>query len=219
MGLTDVGVYGWGRRAGARHLLPRGHKPKFAGLRDNYRQDACRTTVDCRIVRLNPARLTMKPTSMKHLLQSPSAAPSSGCPCPVVFAVPSASVPKRSRARQWAQGLVVGTALVLVASSCASLNVKRDTETSGTFNSSGRAFTFFGYVFPRQAIQIAHENVADAGLPNCHATSVSETDWGWLDWVLEIISFRSARVKGTWGFNGETLGLDTSGLDSEHGNQ
>lgn len=96
---------------------------------------------------------------------------------------------------------------VLTLSSCASLSVKRDTETSGTFNSSARSFTLFSYAFPRPAIQIAHENIADAGLPNTHASSVSQTDWGWFDWVLELISIRSARVKGTWGFNGESLGL------------
>lgn len=116
-----------------------------------------------------------------------------------------------ARTAPWGLTLVLGATLGLA--SCASLSVKRDTATSGTFNSSARSFTILSYSIPRQAIQIAHENIADAGLPNTHATKVSHTDWGWFDWVLEIISIRSARVKGTWGFNGESLGLDPSAAE------
>ena len=110
-------------------------------------------------------------------------------------------------------GITLVLAATLGLGSCASLSVKRDTATSGTFNSSARSFTILSYSIPRQAIQIAHENIADAGLPNTHATRVTHTDWGWFDWLLEIISIRSARVKGTWGFNGESLGLDPSVVD------
>ena len=46
-------------------------------------------------------------------------------------------------------------------------------------------------------------NIADAGLPNTHATSVSQTNWGWFDWILDIISVRVATIEGTWGFTGE----------------
>ncbi len=28
-------------------------------------------------------------------------------------------------------------------------------------------------------------------------------DWGWWNWVLDIVSVRSARIEGTWGFEGE----------------
>lgn len=135
--------------------------------------------------------MTMSPKTMKPQHQTRSKRSSSAIGQPT---------------RRFHRGaLLLGAALVL--SSCASLSVKRDTETSGTFNSSARSFTLFSYVFPRPAIQIAHENIADAGLPNTTATYVRETDWGWFDWVLELISIRSARVKGTWGFNGESLGL------------
>ena len=125
-----------------------------------------------------------------------------------------ASKPRLAGPARWQPAAVLGVALLM--SSCASLSVKRDTATSGTFNSSARSFTILSYSLPRPSIQIAHENIADAGLPNTHATSVTHTDWGWFDWVLEIISVRSARVKGTWGFNGESLGLDPSAAaDSE----
>ena len=90
--------------------------------------------------------------------------------------------------------------------SCASLSVKRDTETSGTFSSTARSFTLFSWDLPRPAIQVAHENAGDAGLPNLQPTKVRETNWGPFDWILEIISVRSARVSGTWGFTGEDLG-------------
>lgn len=90
--------------------------------------------------------------------------------------------------------------LLLTVSSCAQLSIRRDTETSGTFISTGRSITFLSWEMPRPAIQIAHENAADAGLPNIQATSVRATDWGWLDWLLEIVSTRSARVTGTWGY-------------------
>ncbi len=115
-----------------------------------------------------------------------------------------------SRPRQAPAALAALLCATLGAASCASLSVKRDTATSGTFNSSARSFTILSYAIPRPSIQIAHENIADAGLPNTHATRVTHTDWGWFDWLLEIISIRSARVKGTWGFNGESLGLDPS---------
>ena len=94
---------------------------------------------------------------------------------------------------------LLACALLLTLSSCAQLTVQRDTETSGTFTSSARSITFLSWEIPRSAIQIAHENAADAGLPNIEATSVKATDWGWFDWILEIVGTRSARVTGTWG--------------------
>lgn len=94
---------------------------------------------------------------------------------------------------------LLACALLLTLSSCAQLSVQRDTETSGTFTSSARSITILSWEIPRSAIQIAHENAADAGLPNIEATSVTATDWGWFDWILEIVSTRSARVTGTWG--------------------
>ena len=90
--------------------------------------------------------------------------------------------------------------LSMALTSCASLNVTRDTETSGSFRSSGRAFTFLSWDMPRSAAQIAHSNIADTGLPNIEVTKVSATDWGWFDWILEIVGVRSAKVRGTWGY-------------------
>ena len=55
------------------------------------------------------------------------------------------------------------------------------------------------------AIQIAHENISDAGLPNVRETDVHRTDWGWFNWILEIFSTRTAHVRGTWGYSGEEI--------------
>ncbi len=114
---------------------------------------------------------------------------------------PTRSVSSRSPGRR---ARLAGAVLVAaMASSCANLSVKSDSATSGTFSSTARSFTFLSWDMPRPAIQVAHENASDTGLPNLQATSVKETDWGWFDWVLEIIGSRSASVRGTWGFTGE----------------
>lgn len=96
------------------------------------------------------------------------------------------------------QAAILGVCLAFT--SCASLDVTRDTETSGTFRSSGRSFTLLSWDMPRSAAQIAHSNVADTGLPNIEVTRASVTDWGWFDWILEIVGVRSANVRGTWGY-------------------
>jgi len=28
-------------------------------------------------------------------------------------------------------------------------------------------------------------------------------DWGWWNWVLDIVSVRVGTIRGTWGFSGE----------------
>lgn len=109
------------------------------------------------------------------------------------------------RTRLGRGAVLFGSALLVasMASSCASLSVERDTATSGTFSSRALSFTLLSWDMPRPAIQVAHENASDAGLPNIQATSVYETDLGWFDWILEIIGVRRASVRGTWGFTGE----------------
>lgn len=93
----------------------------------------------------------------------------------------------------------VAAAVLSLAAGCASVEFTRDTETSGTFESSARSFTFLGWEVPRRAIVAALENASDSRLPQLVITEKHATDWGWWDWVLEIISSRSATVSGTWG--------------------
>jgi hypothetical protein len=93
----------------------------------------------------------------------------------------------------------VAAALLALAAGCASVDFKRDTETSGTFESSARSFTFLGWEIPRPALVAALENASDSRLPQLVITEQRTTDWGWWDWLLEIISSRSATVRGTWG--------------------
>ena len=95
-------------------------------------------------------------------------------------------------------------ALALFPSGCASVSFERESATSGTFQSTGWAFTIASIDLPRPALQIARENASDSGLANMQIeTSTVFPDWGWWNWVLDIISVRRAQVSGTWGFSGE----------------
>ena len=88
--------------------------------------------------------------------------------------------------------------------SCASLSFQRATETSGTWEATGWNFTFLTWDFPKRAIDIARENASDANLANMQVTETKTSPYlGWFNWVLEIISVRYARLRGTWGFSGE----------------
>jgi len=92
--------------------------------------------------------------------------------------------------------------LVLGSSACASLDLDRTSQTSGTFRSSAVSFTILSLDLPKRAIDVAVENAADAQQPNAVITS----QWvfpqlGPLDWLLDIISLRYAVVEGTWGFD------------------
>jgi hypothetical protein len=92
-------------------------------------------------------------------------------------------------------------ALALLVSGCASVEFTRDTETSGRFSSSGTAVTIFGYDFPGGAMQIALDNASDARQPNTQVTKQRVFPYlGPVDWLLDILSVRYARVQGTWGF-------------------
>jgi hypothetical protein len=93
----------------------------------------------------------------------------------------------------------------LAAGGCASIELSRDTQTSGAFVSKGFAFTIASIDIPRPAILIARDNAVDARLTNMQVTSSSVTpDLGWWDWLLDIIGVRWATIRGTWGFSGET---------------
>jgi hypothetical protein len=96
--------------------------------------------------------------------------------------------------------VVFALAAVLSLSACASVEFKRATPTSGTFRSTGLAFTLLSIDFPREAMQIARENTVDAGQANLAVTYSRVTpDLGWWNWILDIISVRYAVLEGTWG--------------------
>ena len=88
--------------------------------------------------------------------------------------------------------------------SCASLRFDRTTQTSGTFEATAVAFTILKIDLPKSALQITRENLADANLANMRIEEVQVIpDLGWLNWVLDIISVRRARISGRWGFDGD----------------
>jgi hypothetical protein len=95
-------------------------------------------------------------------------------------------------------------ALLLTATSCASVSFERETATSGTFVSTGWAFTILSIDLPKPAINIARENVSDANLANTVVQEVSVIpNLGPFDWLFDIISIRRAQIRGTWGFSGD----------------
>ena len=93
--------------------------------------------------------------------------------------------------------------LVAILPSCAGVSFQRQSETSGTFTSYGVAVTILSTDFPKGALQIARENASDANLANMEVQeSVVIPYLGPIDWLLDILGIRYARVSGTWGFSG-----------------
>lgn len=98
---------------------------------------------------------------------------------------------------------LAAVAFAVFTCSCASIDITRDTQSSGTFVSKGFAFTIVSIDVPRPALLIARDNAADARLTNMKVTHSRVTpDLGWWDWLLDIISVRWATIEGTWGFSG-----------------
>jgi hypothetical protein len=94
----------------------------------------------------------------------------------------------------------LGLALFLLATSCASLNTQATSTTSGEFTSSAFSFTILSFDLPSPALQIARNNAADINQPNLLVQKETLFPYlGLLDWILDIISFRFAKVTGTWG--------------------
>lgn len=110
-----------------------------------------------------------------------------------------------TNARTTTPGARLLPAILLGAlTSCASLRFDRTTQTSGTFEATAVAFTILKIDLPKSALQITRENLADANLANMRIEEVQVIpDLGWLNWVLDIISVRRARISGRWGFDGE----------------
>lgn len=111
-----------------------------------------------------------------------------------------------------------GLALCLALAACSSIRVERDTKTSGTFRSRGWAFTILSWDLPQTALGRARENAADTRLVNMQVTKVRVTpDWGWWNWIFDIISVRVATIEGTWGFTGEESAAAASSPGSTTG--
>lgn len=110
-----------------------------------------------------------------------------------------------------------GLVLAALTSSCASfehtsLDHTRETQTSGTFRSEAWAFTVLQWDFPAESSQVARNNAFDAGLPNLRIEVQEQSpDWGWWNWVLDILSFRKTVLTGTWGYDGEDLRRELAG--------
>jgi len=78
----------------------------------------------------------------------------------------------------------------------------RDTQSSGSFVATGTGFTLFSVDVPRSGLDQARENASDAGLHNLVVTEVSVWPYlGAFDFLLDIISIRTATIRGTWGYS------------------
>lgn len=105
-------------------------------------------------------------------------------------------------ARPTAVRLSAAVLCAVLAASCASTKFTRQTQTSGTFEATAWAVTIFSIDIPKGALTAARENVNNAGLANAVVTETSVLPHlGWFDWILDILSVRVARLRGTWGFD------------------
>jgi hypothetical protein len=94
--------------------------------------------------------------------------------------------------------------LAAALASCSSVSFERETESSGTFSASGWCLTILSVDLPKSALNIARENISDANLPNTVVQEVRVVPYlGALDFLLDILCVRYARVEGTWGFSGQ----------------
>jgi hypothetical protein len=97
------------------------------------------------------------------------------------------------------------------APACASIEITRDTATSGRFESSGFAITLFSIDLPKPPVHIARDNASDAHLANAQVTELYRwPDLGWWDWLIDIVGFRYASVSGTWGFTGDVPTIEAA---------
>jgi hypothetical protein len=97
--------------------------------------------------------------------------------------------------------LLFSISLWLFLGACSTIHFERTTESSGTFEATGTAFTIFSVDIPRSALNQARENASDAGMHNMVVTEAKIAPyWGVFDILLEIISVRKATIRGTWGY-------------------
>jgi hypothetical protein len=96
---------------------------------------------------------------------------------------------------------VLAVLIAATSTGCSSLSFERTSETSGTFRSTGFAFTIFAIDLPKGSQLIARENASDANLANMEIQeTVTFPYLGPFDWILDIISFRWSKIEGTWGY-------------------
>ena len=104
--------------------------------------------------------------------------------------------------RSTAARLSAAVLCAALAASCASTEFTRQTQTSGTFESTAWSITILAIDIPKGALTAARENVNNAGLANAVVTETEVAPHlGWFDWLLDIISVRRAKLRGTWGFD------------------
>lgn len=90
-------------------------------------------------------------------------------------------------------------ATLLVA--CTSVEFRRGDQETGTFTSSAWSITILSYDLPQHALETARANASDSQMPNLIVERELVVPYfGPLDFLLDIIGIRFARVQGSFGF-------------------
>ena len=91
-------------------------------------------------------------------------------------------------------------ALLLGTASCSSFDLRRSGPEGGTFRSSAWTFTILSKDLPAPALSLARERAADSGRADLVVERETVIPYlGPVDWLLDILGVRYARVSGTWG--------------------
>jgi hypothetical protein len=95
---------------------------------------------------------------------------------------------------------ILGLCAALLGAGCSSFDLHRTGPEGGTFRSRAWTFTILSKDLPGPALSFARNRAADSGRPDLvveHETVIPYL--GPVDWLLDIIGVRYARVSGTWG--------------------
>jgi hypothetical protein len=96
--------------------------------------------------------------------------------------------------------LAILALLAILLDGCSSFDLRRTGREGGTFRSSAWVLTILSKDMPGPALGVARERAADSGRESLvieHETVIPYL--GPLDWLLDIVGVRYARVSGTWG--------------------
>ena len=96
---------------------------------------------------------------------------------------------------------LLGLLLLGLCPACAALDVEPTGPASGKYTSTAISFTILAFDLPSPALEMARNNAADIGQPNILVERETVFPYlGRLDWILDILCIRFAKVTGTWGY-------------------
>ena len=97
--------------------------------------------------------------------------------------------------------MLMALALPMALVACAGVAFERNGPETGTFRSSAWSFTILSYDLPQHALEAARANASDSALPNLIVERETVLPYlGPLDFLLDILGIRYARVTGSFGY-------------------